>query len=299
MVPSIYKSLAGEEAVLRWYETQVASLPCAVEPLDLDTPSGRTHVLAAGAAEAAPVVILHGMNMNAAVMTEAIQRLAGNHRVYAVDIIGMPGKSAGTRLPRRGEDYPRWLEAVLTGLGLESAAFVGVSIGGWLVLKLAAMCPWHVRAAALLDTGGLVPFTLKGQALAGFAALRYMVKPTPANGLRAAKPVFNPGAEPEPKFAEILALGYRHTRLDVDLRGLPVLGANELSRFRGPCYISFGANDVFFNAEQAVKRAQAALPCLVAAEVVAGEGHVRTLEGEQRLYERVGTFLDSHASHAT
>jgi 2-hydroxy-6-oxonona-2,4-dienedioate hydrolase len=296
MNPSIYKSPAGEEAVLRWYAQQVASSSCAVEPVDLDTPSGRTHVLAAGAAEAAPVVILHGMNMNAAVMTEAIQKLAGNHRVYAVDIIGMPGRSAGTRHSRRGEDYPRWLEAVLAGLGLESAAFVGISFGGWLVLKLAALSPRRVRTAVLLDTGGLAPFTIRGQALAGFAALRYMVKPTPANALRAAKPFFDPGAEPESRFAEILALGYRHTRLDVDLGGLPVLGADELSRFRGPCYVSFGASDVFFNAEQAISRAQAVLPCLVAAEVVAGEGHVRTLEGENRLYERVSTFLDMHAA---
>jgi pimeloyl-ACP methyl ester carboxylesterase len=296
MVPSIYKSLAGKEAVLRWYETQVASLPLAVERLDLDTPSGHTHVLAAGAAEAAPVVVLHGMNMNAAAMTEAIRSLAGNHRVYAVDIIGMPGKSTGTRLPRRGERYPQWLETVLMELGLESAAFVGVSFGGWLVLKLAALSPGRVRAAALLDTGGLVPFTLRGQALAGFAALRYMLRPTLANALRAAKPFFGPATEPEPTFAEILALGYRHTRLDIDPKGLPALGAGELSRFRGPCFVSFGAKDVFFNAKQAVERARAVLPCLVTAEVVAGEGHVRSLEAEQTLYQRVGTFLGSHAA---
>ncbi len=64
MTPSIYKSRAGEEAVIRWYETQVESLPFAVDSLHLDTPAGRTHVLATGPAGAAPVFVLHGMNMN-------------------------------------------------------------------------------------------------------------------------------------------------------------------------------------------------------------------------------------------
>ncbi len=182
----------------------------------------------------------------------------------------MPGKSAGTRLPRSGDGYPRWLEAVLEGLGVESAAFVGISFGGWLVLKLAALAPRRVRAAALLDTGGLVPFTLRGQALAGFVALRYMLRPTPENGLRAARPFFGPGTAPESRFVEILTLGYQYTRFDVDLKGLPVLGETELSEFRAPVFVSYGEHDVFFNTERAITRAREVLPGLGACEIVAG-----------------------------
>lgn len=288
---SIYKSAAGEAALLRWYDEQLNALPFVPESLYVETPAGRTHVLAAGPAGAAPVVLLHGMNMNAAAMGGALRHLAGHRRVFAIDIVGMPGKSAGTRLPRGGDGYPRWLYAVLDGLSVESTAFVGVSFGGWLVLKLAAVAPERIRAAVLLDTGGFVPFSVGGQMVAGWAALRYMWRPSQQNGLRAARPFFGPGIEPDQEFVELLTLGYRHTRLDIDLKGLPVLSAAELSGFSAPTFVSYGEHDIFFDAGRAVARAREVLTGFVVSEIIAGEGHVKSDEAERRLYERVRGFL--------
>lgn len=295
-VPDIYRSTDGRAAVLRWYDAQLAALPPAVDAVYIETPAGQTHVVAAGPPEAPPVIVLHGMNMNAAMMGEAVRALSGAFRVFAIDIIGMPGKSAGTRPSRRGDGYPRWLEAVMQGLGVASAGFVGVSFGGWLTLRLAAMAPSRVRAAALLGTGGLAPFTVTGQIRAGLAALRYMRRPTSANALSAAKPFFAPGVEPEPRVMEMLALGYRHTRLDIDPRGLPLLSDEALSRIGCPIFVSYGEHDVFFNVDRALARARAVLPRLTAGEVIAGEGHVLTPAAERRLYSKVSSLLRDHTA---
>src|SRR5690606_13892721 len=42
-------------------------------------------------------------------------------------------------------------------------------------------------------------------------------------GTACVRPSPSLGIEPNPDFVELLTLGYRHTRLDIDLKGLPVL----------------------------------------------------------------------------
>ncbi|MGB3544177.1 alpha/beta fold hydrolase [Rubrivirga sp.] len=280
---------------MRWYDDQVASLPFETEPQFVATPSGRTHILVAGPKAAPPVLLLHGMGMNAAAMIGAVRALGEDFRVYAVDTVGMPGKSDGTRPERNGEGYPLWLEAVLVELGLESAHFVGVSFGGWMILKLAARAPSRVRTASLLDTGGLVPFTLRGQLVAGLGAVRYVLRPTPGNGLRAARPLFASGAPLDPDFVVLLTLGYRHAKLDVDRSGLPVIRAEDLSGFDGPAFVSFGAEDVFFDVERACARAWVVLSGLETCEIIPERGHAPTSDQGALLYDRVRSFLFKHA----
>jgi pimeloyl-ACP methyl ester carboxylesterase len=235
--------------------SQLTRLPIEVNSLYLDTPAGCTHVLASGPEEAAPVGVLHGMNMNAAAMTEGLRILARHHRVYAVDIIGMPGKR-----PEPG-----------------CHAEAKVIHAGW----KPCWTPWK----------STLPLCRRLFRRVGGAH-----RPTADNGIRAAKPFFAPGTEPDSRFAELLALGYRHTRLDIDPRGLPVLSDPELSKLRRPAFVSYGGYDVFFNVERALTRARAVLPGLVMSEVVAGEGHVKTHDAEQRLFERISAFLRQHAT---
>lgn len=105
-----------------------------------------------------------------------------------------------------------------------------------------------------------------------------MWRPTARNGVRAAAPFFGPGIEPDLPFVELLTLGYRHTRLEIDLKGLPVLHAAELSGFRAPVFVSYGEHDIFFDAERAVERAREVLTGLVVSEMIPGKGHVKSTE---------------------
>jgi pimeloyl-ACP methyl ester carboxylesterase len=62
---------------------------------------------------------------------------AEHFRVYAVDIVGEPGRSAPARPPLGSDDYAGWLDDVFDALGLARASLVGASLGAWLALDYA------------------------------------------------------------------------------------------------------------------------------------------------------------------
>jgi pimeloyl-ACP methyl ester carboxylesterase len=64
------------------------------ESVMVGSPFGDTHVLVAGAADAPPLVLFHGVGDDAAVMwLYHIKDLSARHRCYAVDTLGGPGRS--------------------------------------------------------------------------------------------------------------------------------------------------------------------------------------------------------------
>lgn len=276
---------------MRWYEQQINRLRVPVESHYVPTHAGRTHLLAAGPKEAPPLVVLHGMNMNAATMSFALNQFSSIRRVYAIDVIGMPGKSAGVRPSRKGDGYPRWLNEVMEELDVDRADFIGQSFGGWLTLKLAALKPERLRTAVLLDTAGIVPFTLWGQIWAGFTAIYYMLWPSKKNLFHAVKPFYAPTVHPDNHFAEFLGLTYRHTRMDIDPGGLPTLSRKDLATFDAPLFISYGKHDIFFDSRKAMQKAERLFSGPVVTELIEDQGHMLTDEAERELYNRIQTFL--------
>ena len=61
-----------------------------------------------------------------------MNKCSHNHRVYAVDMPGEPGKSDETQLPLEGDDFFNWLNDVFNALLIEKAIIVGISLGAWL-----------------------------------------------------------------------------------------------------------------------------------------------------------------------
>lgn len=294
---SIYRSDAGQSAVMDWYDAKLHSISIPIECRHVPTHAGQTHIIATGAVDAPPLILLHGMNMNGPAMASAIVALSRIHRVYAIDIIGMPGRSAETRPSRAGTGYPRWLIDVMQQTDLTSADFIGLSFGGWLILRLAALEPARIRKAVLLDSGGLTPFTLKGQAIPGCAALRYRLRPTNANLRRAAiDPFYAEGCAPDQDVVELIGLGYRHVKFDIDPKGLPPLTKDDLASFSAPTMVLYGEKDIFFDAIRGIEYARQTIPNLAAAETISGQGHLMGVEAYVRTYARISDFLatDSH-----
>lgn len=281
---------------MQWYDRQLDRLSMPVMARQVSTSFGTTHMLMAGPEDTRALIVLHGMNMNAAAMIGAIRELSVVRRVVAIDIIGMPGKSAGMRPARKGDGYPRWLGEVMDIVGITRADLLGESFGGWLSLKSAALWPERVKSVVLLDSGGIVPFTVRGQVVAGLAALRHILERSARSRLKAAKPFYGPDISVDPHFAELLGLTLQHTRMDIDLRGLPVLGRAQLKSFQAPVFVSYGEYDVFFNVHRATRRAKQIFAGPVLTEVVERQGHRHSEAATQARYERVRNFLDSVAT---
>lgn len=129
MPASIYESPRGRFEILRTCAEAVARPGVEHVDLTVGTRFGDIHVLAIGTEDALPVVVLPGGNFLNPTCLVWFLPLAEEHRLYAPDIIGQPGKSAQERPRAGGDGYAWWVEDVLDGLGLERRPFVGISYG--------------------------------------------------------------------------------------------------------------------------------------------------------------------------
>jgi len=154
-VSDIYKSEAGRMAVEGQYRRALERWPVPCERRVVPTRQGDTFVIASGDSSAPPVVLLHGSGTNSAAWIRDVASFAQHYRVYAVDMIGEPGFSAPSRPPLASSAFADWLDDVWRGLNLETAAVVGVSLGGWLGLDFAVRRPHRVAALSLISPSGI------------------------------------------------------------------------------------------------------------------------------------------------
>ena len=95
---SIYKSPAGERAVMGLYDSVLSKWPVPYQTRRVLTRHGDTFVLGCGEkTEVPPLVLLHGAASNSAIWMADVAEYSRQGRVYAVDLLGEPGKSAPNR----------------------------------------------------------------------------------------------------------------------------------------------------------------------------------------------------------
>jgi pimeloyl-ACP methyl ester carboxylesterase len=159
------------------YAAAAARWPAGTRQLDVPTSWGRTHVLAAGPAGAAPIVALHGGGATATAWADVARELAGPFRVFAPDQPGSPGRSTSSRPFRTTADQTAWLAELVGGLDVGPVHLLGHSAGAHLALSAALAGRPGAASLSLLDPTAC---------FAGFSpryllhAVPHLVRPTPA-----------------------------------------------------------------------------------------------------------------------
>ncbi|MBI5488427.1 MAG: alpha/beta fold hydrolase [Deltaproteobacteria bacterium] len=117
-----------------------------------------------------PVVLIHGLAGNLTNWLHVAPRLAGRHRVLALDLAAC-GESERPRRPLTVRLYAAQVRALLEVLGLERAAVVGHSLGAMVAAQLALEFPARVSRLVLINPAGFqrMPLLLRA---AGHAFLR-------------------------------------------------------------------------------------------------------------------------------
>lgn len=151
----IYRTSQSKPTLMKAYDQILARWPQPCERCIVPTEIGDTFVMSSGAEGGTPLLLLHGSTTNAALWLYDAAALGERRRIYALDIVGEPGKSADVRPPLTGGVYAIWLSQVMDGLGIQKAAVAGNSMGGWLALELATHLPDRVSALILLAPAGL------------------------------------------------------------------------------------------------------------------------------------------------
>ncbi|MFF1548588.1 alpha/beta fold hydrolase [Streptomyces sp. NPDC058291] len=133
------------------YDDVMAKWPADREAVRIPTPFGTAYVNVCGPRDAPALLLLPGGGgATSASWFAQASGLAHVRRVYALDLVGAAGRSTGSGV-RTLADLDAWLDAVLTGLGIDRADVGGHSYGGWLALRLALRAPERVRRLFLLD----------------------------------------------------------------------------------------------------------------------------------------------------
>jgi pimeloyl-ACP methyl ester carboxylesterase len=111
---------------------------------------------AAQAAERQPLVFIHGLSGCWANWLEQLPVLAREHRVVTLDLPGFgysPMPSDGKEITISG--YARLLDRLLGELGIDAAAVVGNSMGGFVSAELAIAFPRRVERLVLISAAGI------------------------------------------------------------------------------------------------------------------------------------------------
>ncbi|WP_063039321.1 alpha/beta fold hydrolase, partial [Nocardia pseudovaccinii] len=137
---------------------------------DVDGLTFNYHEVGAGE----PLILLHGSGPGVSAWSNFqhnLPVLGEQFRVIAPDLPGF----GGSALPELDEIYPvvaaKWIARLMDHLGIDSAVFIGNSMGGAVVAELAALHPERVRRMAIMGSGGLSVGIFQADPSEGFQRL--------------------------------------------------------------------------------------------------------------------------------
>jgi pimeloyl-ACP methyl ester carboxylesterase len=239
-VSRVFKSPQAQALLRKAYREMLALWPVPHEQLRLSTREGETFVIVCGPKTAPPVILLHGTMSNSMAWIREVAHWSPHFRVHAVDIIGDAGLSAPSRPALASEAHALWLDDVLAALGLERAAFVGMSFGGWLALDYAVRRPERVCSLALLAPGGIG----RQKAILFWALPLLMLGPWGVRRVRR-RIMGRPRAHPSPaakRMTDFMALPFRC--MTPRTESLPIVDDAALKNLSMPLLVVLGGRDV-------------------------------------------------------
>lgn len=256
-----FKTPEGEATFLAAYDAALKLWPVPYDETEVPGRFGITHVIVSGPKNAPPLVLLHGYMATSIMWAPNIADLSRYYRVYAIDIMGQPGKSIPDEPIRGWADYVVWLSATLDALNLNRISLAGVSFGGWLALTYTVAAPERIQRLVLLSPGGLLPiakqFRLRGMLMVFFPTrftvnffMRWAGFTDGADDV-SARPVL-----------DVMYLGMRHFRMPKDTVRIAAnpLSDDQLRAMHVPTLLLMGENEVLYDAGTALARARRLIP---------------------------------------
>jgi pimeloyl-ACP methyl ester carboxylesterase len=249
---SVFKTEAGRNAVIKLYDEFLQKLALLYEKFYVNTRYGKTFIIASGEKSNPPLILLHGSGMNSVMWLRDIKEYSKTYRVYAIDMLGEPGKSDENRPSLSGPCYTEWLKEVFENLSVERANIIGISLGAWLAIKFSVYYPQMVTKLVLLCPSGVGPqkksFIFKALIHGilgekGIDKLYYKV-----NGNQ-------PIPEEMLKYQKLIGKYFNYRR-----ESIPIFSDDELKLLTMPTVLFVGAKDIMLHSDKTAKRLGNLLP---------------------------------------
>jgi pimeloyl-ACP methyl ester carboxylesterase len=259
-------------------------LPAVVE-VDVATPFGMTHAFH-WPGRGTPVVLLHGAGSSSLMWVFVVAHLRG-FDVYALDIVGDPGRSVQTAPLADADDIATWLAAALDGLGVDRAHLVGGSYGGYAGVVAALRNPERVASLGLVEP--VLDPLRPAFWVHGLATMAALALPS-GLGRRVLRAVhMDVLIDQDPGARRMAMLGQLRWRR----KGLPPpvpLTDDELAALTVPTLLLLGAHSPVHRSDALLARARAHVPDLTGA-VVPGTGHSLPVHRPDEVARHLVPFL--------
>lgn len=276
---TIYKGKSGKAAVLGLYDSQLAKLGCPFRDRYLATSFGRTHVVETGNPAAPALLVFHGGNSTTAYNLLLCRFLLPHFHVYAVDLIGHPGKSAEVSLPAFGYAYGRWAGEVIDGLGFSQMRCFGGSFGGGVLAKLLCAAPEKVSKCALVVPAGIGNALPLGSARMMVPLVKYLCTQKDEYITQAALYMAISRDVLDEDTLDTVKSSFTHVRTKVAMPSN--VSAARIRRYTAPALVMAGELDCLFPAKKVLARAEKLLPGCTLYELK-GRGHMHILTEEEK-----------------
>lgn len=261
----IYKNEEGRIQVLNYYEYLLKQWPVPYEYLNVKTRYGNTFVIASGDKNKEPVILLHGSSTNSAMWMGDITKLSRDYRVYAVDIIGEPGKSNESRPEMKPQNYSNWIMDILEQLNISKVNLIGNSLGGWFALSFATLNPHRVKRLVLIATSGVAPEKKSFLVKVVFLSLLGQ------KGVNKINNIVYGNQKISDKITEFGNLVFKNYNPRID--SLYLFNDNELKNLTMPTFLIVGENDALLPSEKTANRLKK-LMNKIEIKMIKGGGHV-------------------------
>jgi pimeloyl-ACP methyl ester carboxylesterase len=273
------------------YDAALADWPVPFEARTVTTRLGPTHVIASGRADAPPLLLLSSFAGTALVWRLNAEALSRHFRVYAVDVIGQPGKSLANRAIRN-RDYAPWLAELMDGLGAPRASIVGCSFGAFLALNQALATPQRVERVVLISPAGTFAsqywkLTYAMRIRAPFVRLMRRVR-----GAKHAPSLADMGPRRLPrdlKWAALIGVAMAE-RAKVSVTTPTVFSRAQLRAIRAPTLLLIGDKETLYEPQAMLRLAQARMPGLQSATVPDAD-HIAAMAQPDDVNARIIGFL--------
>ena len=295
-----FKSDESRARYLAAYDAALRDWPVAYEELDIPTRLGPTHVIASGPTDATPLVLLHSLAASATVWRPNVAALSQHFRVYAVDVIGQPGKSVATRRIRNQRQFAGWFTDLLDGLGAGRASIVGCSFGGFLAMNQALLTPERVERVVLISPAGtFVGLSWRFTYIMRIRqpVLKLMRRITGSTRAPDIADLSGRRVPPNPADAKWRAL-MSVTMAEASKLGMinaDVFSKAALKAIRTPVLLLIGEYERLYDPQTTLDLAKARVPGLTGA-IVPGADHIAAMAQPDDVNDRILRFLQGEAT---
>lgn len=260
--------------------------------MDIPTRFGSTHLVVCGPKDGPPLVLLHSFFMSLTVWAYNIADFSRDHRVYALDMIGQPGKSIPNQPMRNRGEMAEWLTAILDGLGVGQTDLIGWSYGGFATLNYAILRPDRLRRLILIiPIGSFVSYRrqfyiramltrLPGRFWSNSMMHWFTYRPNLSN--KDTRRFFD-------TVTDQFYAGVRYFRLPPTVLPAP-FADEELRGVRSPTLLLIGQQEALYDPVTAIERAERLLP-KIETQLIPRAGHELPASKPETIDKRVLEFL--------